>query len=505
MTPLMHMKMALLVIGLVPLVWSAALWGVLFWTRKGSIPDDASEKSNLCLMLAPIVIGVGLTVFLALAPVRLPDIHVPLPLMAATPDVPVPDVTVPFEAQQPVKRSVDILPWLIMGCLGVYLTGVLWKGLQLTLAFLRLQRIVATASLSQVADEAVLITQADMPPFAWGRAAIIVPEGLAANLSVEHLRMIVLHERAHLQRGDTVWFALLGWIDALLWFNPFMSGQTRQCRMAAEIACDAAVTRAAPDMREAYARTLVRTLKHTAGDVRQYAPAVFSTDKSGDYSMRISEIMHAKPRTRKFGRKWLYAGLAVAALPVALAQLACSQSLLPAPAGRDLSRNVPIHASSKGVVINVGQPTGPIEGPDGKLYVQAVQLDNGDGIITTYHIRGGTTLKVGDKVRAGQLISTAGSSEMVFIPIKDLPAGPGIPAGNKTCLPNTRNICQLEGDLIHGFADVPQFVATGKAALYYKGRIIHADVIFSDPKAETATAEGHISITIDDTGISSAS
>ena len=150
-------------------------------------------------------------------------------------------------------------------------------------------------------------------------------------LSRAQLQMILSHEREHLKRGDSRWFVTLAVVDAVFWFNPFVRHQTRQCRLAAELACDAAVVASAPEMRGTYAEALVRVLKHAAGDVRQYAPTAFSPEKSGDYRMRISEIM--RPPSRSGKPRLIVAAVAAALIvPLGIAQFAWSQVQEPAAA-----------------------------------------------------------------------------------------------------------------------------------------------------------------------------
>ena len=52
------------------------------------------------------------------------------------------------------------------------------------------------------------------------RAKVILPLGLESTLTREDVRMVLLHELAHVKRGD-LWMTWLVWIaGALHWFNP---------------------------------------------------------------------------------------------------------------------------------------------------------------------------------------------------------------------------------------------------------------------------------------------
>jgi protocatechuate 3,4-dioxygenase beta subunit len=82
-------------------------------------------------------------------------------------------------------------------------------------------------------------------PATWGafRASILLPAGLLPLLSPEELRLVLLHELAHVRR----WDALLERVAALAvlahWFNPVAWLALAQLRREREAACDAAVLR----------------------------------------------------------------------------------------------------------------------------------------------------------------------------------------------------------------------------------------------------------------------
>lgn len=99
-----------------------------------------------------------------------------------------------------------------------------------------------------------------------GRARLILPVGLAEAADAEAARAVIAHELAHLKRGDhhAVWMeeALL----VALAFNPLMLVLRARRAAAREEACDAlALEQAAPDIRRAYARSLIEALRDRAG------------------------------------------------------------------------------------------------------------------------------------------------------------------------------------------------------------------------------------------------
>lgn len=99
-----------------------------------------------------------------------------------------------------------------------------------------------------------------------GPARLILPVGLAEAADAEAARAVIAHELAHLKRGDhhAVWMeeALL----VALAFNPLMPVLRARRAAAREEACDAlALEQAAPDIRRAYARSLIEALRDRAG------------------------------------------------------------------------------------------------------------------------------------------------------------------------------------------------------------------------------------------------
>ncbi len=94
-------------------------------------------------------------------------------------------------------------------------------------------------------------------PFVTGllRPLVAVPETLLANL--RELRLTLLHEFAHLRRGDLRWSFVMNMLRGLFWFHPLAWIAEREHRVQSEIACDAFVVRSGEDRRD-YALALVR-------------------------------------------------------------------------------------------------------------------------------------------------------------------------------------------------------------------------------------------------------
>lgn len=439
-------KLAILVVWLLPLAWTALFSGLQRLMKSSTQwADDKAEKLNLLFLTAPVVAGIVFVILGPLAPVSLP-----LPVL----DIAEFGGDVAVMAAQPADAAHPTVDWFrVAAMVGLMMYGAVaaFQALRLGLAQLHLARLVAQAIRDEGVGRGVRLTTFAAPPLAWGRRTVLLPSSLVAAFNELQIALIVRHEHEHLRRGDGHWFAILAWVDVVFWFNPFVRAQTRRCRLAAELACDAAVLRATPDMRGIYAQTLVKTLKHTAGNAlpistQSGVPAVFTSDKSGDYRMRISEIMHPPAARRKPSRGWLYAMAAALAIPLALAQFAWSQGTrvgatpdvaAVAAASPSILAVVPIKAtisSGFGDRINpvthkqafhpgvdyaapIGTPVvSASDGTVSTVYYEkwhmghVVEIDHGGGLKTRYTHLDAATVKTGDHVTAGQQIATSGNS-----------------------------------------------------------------------------------------------
>ena len=82
----------------------------------------------------------------------------------------------------------------------------------------------------------------------WFRPTVLVPSGLLSNSSVRDA--VLLHESAHVRRGDAGWQFLLRLVQAVYWFHPLVWLLGRMVGRLREKACDAVCVRTlgAPDL-----------------------------------------------------------------------------------------------------------------------------------------------------------------------------------------------------------------------------------------------------------------
>ena len=102
-----------------------------------------------------------------------------------------------------------------------------------------------------------------MAPLVWGlgsRARVIIPAELWETLDAEQRAMLLVHELAHLRRGDhwVRWLEIV--VRGVYWWHPVVWLAGHEMREAEEQCCDAWAVWALPHAAKAYARALVDTV-----------------------------------------------------------------------------------------------------------------------------------------------------------------------------------------------------------------------------------------------------
>jgi beta-lactamase regulating signal transducer with metallopeptidase domain len=97
--------------------------------------------------------------------------------------------------------------------------------------------------------------------FVGARPRLIVPQELWKRLDARQRSTLIVHELAHLRRGDHLVRLLELAVTALFWWHPLVWWMRVPLREAEEQCCDAWVVWALPDAVRAYAETLLDTLE----------------------------------------------------------------------------------------------------------------------------------------------------------------------------------------------------------------------------------------------------
>jgi beta-lactamase regulating signal transducer with metallopeptidase domain len=97
--------------------------------------------------------------------------------------------------------------------------------------------------------------------FVGARPRLIVPHDLWKRLDARQRSTLIVHELAHLRRGDHLVRLLEVLVTALFWWHPLVWWMRLPLREVEEQCCDAWVVWALPDAVRAYAETLLDTLE----------------------------------------------------------------------------------------------------------------------------------------------------------------------------------------------------------------------------------------------------
>ncbi len=154
----------------------------------------------------------------------------------------------------------------------------------------------------------------------WGRTSpnVVLPRG-AEHWTPERVHVVLMHELAHIARGD--WLVQIGAeaLRSVFWFNPLLWLACLRLRHESERACDDVVL-AAGVHGDAYATQLLELARLFGADGRSWFPTPAMTGRSSGLERRISAMFDTRlrrtPLTRTTRSAFL-AGFAAIALPVA--------------------------------------------------------------------------------------------------------------------------------------------------------------------------------------------
>ena len=153
---------------------------------------------------------------------------------------------------------------------------------------------------------AVVVDRCVSPMICCGvRPTLVIPAPLWAELDDASRRAVIVHELAHLKRGDhwLCWLELL--VCAAYWWHPVAWWVSRRIRDEADACCDAWVTSVLPGSRRAYAEALLTTrsfVDQTASPTWGLTLGVLS-GRARKLARRVTMVMteHAVPRASLVG------------------------------------------------------------------------------------------------------------------------------------------------------------------------------------------------------------
>lgn len=166
-------------------------------------------------------------------------------------------------------------------------------------------------------------------PLTWGwRRAFLLLPAETATWPQERMRAVLLHELAHIRRGDWLTQRIADAVCALFWFHPLVWLAARKLRDCAERACDDAVL-AQGITAESYARHLLdiaQMLRSRTADRAMTLPLL----RISQLEKRLRAVLDSTASRRTFSRLWQYGIVAVGALcllPLAFALPVTTQNV----------------------------------------------------------------------------------------------------------------------------------------------------------------------------------
>jgi hypothetical protein len=163
----------------------------------------------------------------------------------------------------------------------------------------------------------VWLIPGSLPPMLWagpGRAKLLLPAELLATMDADQQATLLVHELAHLRRGDhwvrRIEFLALG----LYWWNPVAWLVSRQLRDAEEQCCDGWVVQTLPEGGSAYARALLATIDFLSTVPTAAPPLASGFGPASDLKRRLTMILSAS----KPGRLRYREGVALLTLALLL-------------------------------------------------------------------------------------------------------------------------------------------------------------------------------------------
>jgi beta-lactamase regulating signal transducer with metallopeptidase domain len=110
---------------------------------------------------------------------------------------------------------------------------------------------------------AIVFSEQAVTPAVYGlfRPVLLLPRDYTDSLSREEAEHVLLHELAHLKRGDLWLHGLTLLLQVVYWFNPLLAWAGRQMKHVREICCDLTIANLLRERTMKYRQTLLNTAR----------------------------------------------------------------------------------------------------------------------------------------------------------------------------------------------------------------------------------------------------
>lgn len=318
---------------------------VLWWALKGGVIILLAVAASLLLRGRPAAVRHAIWTVAVVGQLLLPvggrllpaqalEVTVPMAAMAPAPQ---PAAAAPLRDAEP-PAPVTAAPWKRFNPLLLIPIGSALLLLRLVMGTWRVGRLARRSArvvdgewlalvqqqceALQIARPVTLIrTERVHLPVTWGfiYPTILLPDA-ARDWSPALRRHVLLHELAHVKRGDALTQLAAQVAMALFWFNPLVWLAVRRMRAEAENACDDYVLRDG-ERPSVYATTLFELVRaHDGPSLPAFAS--LSVGSRSELETRVSAITHPR-RDWSVRRAWL--AFAVTAMLVVVVPLSAVQ------------------------------------------------------------------------------------------------------------------------------------------------------------------------------------
>ena len=133
--------------------------------------------------------------------------------------------------EAPSAQVTKVNPWMILYAAG-FLAVLAWT----VVALVRMRRTIRKGEVRRLEDGTKLVlTEADVPSFSWGRTIVMSRKDAEANPA------ILQHEKAHVQKVHTLDILLFTAVTLVHWFNPLVWITLSELKLLHEYEADDAV------------------------------------------------------------------------------------------------------------------------------------------------------------------------------------------------------------------------------------------------------------------------
>ncbi|MBX3745189.1 MAG: M48 family metalloprotease [Verrucomicrobiae bacterium] len=236
------------------------------------------------------------------------------------------------------------------------------------------------------------------------RPVVVMPPSLVDGLDAEPMRAVLLHEMAHVKRGDLGWNLLQSALLAVYWWHPLVWVAQARMRRVREEAVDETVAVVLRGETEGYARALVRVARHA---VRRRAPGlgwVGILESRSALHERVRRLISLPtPGSARLGMvQRLSVGLlAVGLLP--MAPRSSDQEAATGAVGASVPREVAAATERGGTTVVAGGDALPEDSESIAALVQAIKEGNEELAAMLLRYRSGWPPVIQQRMRIAEL------------------------------------------------------------------------------------------------------